>query len=46
MNGEVLLKAIAKDQPIVIDDIDSPYEHNEEFEEVIFHRGISLDLIR
>lgn len=40
MNGEVLLKPITKDQPIVIDDIDSPYVYSEELKKDIFNRGI------
>jgi len=40
MSGEVLLKAVAKDKPIMVDTIDSPYANNEELSEVIRNRGV------
>lgn len=40
MRGEVLLKAVAKDQPIMIEMIDSPYAYNEELRSIIYNRGI------
>lgn len=40
MRGEVLLKPVAKDEPISIDMIDSPYAHNEQLTEYIDDRGI------
>ncbi len=40
MSGEVLLKSVAKDQPVMIDMIDSPYAHNEKLQQVIYNRGI------
>ncbi|HEX2980100.1 MAG TPA: hypothetical protein VHO48_07540, partial [Anaerolineaceae bacterium] len=40
MRGEVMLKACAKDQPIMIDMIDSPYAHNENLTNMIYNRGI------
>ena len=40
MRGEVLLKPCAKDQPILIDMIDSPYAHNDELKQLIYNRGI------
>jgi len=40
MSGEVLLRPCAKDQPILIDMIDSPYSYNEELKSMIFGRGI------
>lgn len=40
MKGEVLLKEIKKDEPIKIDDIDSPYTYNEELRQLIYNRGI------
>ena len=40
MHGEVLLKAIAADAPIRIDDIDSPYAHNDQLKRLIYQRGI------
>ena len=40
MHGEVLLKAIAADSPVRIDDIDSPYAHNEQLKALIYSRGL------
>jgi len=40
MRGEVLMKPVLKDQPIMIDMIDSPYAYNEELKEIIYKRGI------
>ncbi|SIO55154.1 N-acetylneuraminate synthase [Singulisphaera sp. GP187] len=40
MTGEVLLKACAKDQPVLIDMIESPYSHNEDLKGLIYERGI------
>jgi len=40
MRGEVLLKPIAKDQPIMIDMIDSPYAYNQELKDSIYKRGL------
>lgn len=40
MRGEVLLKPISKDSPIIIDMIDSPYAYNEELKQIIYNRGI------
>ncbi len=40
MTGEVLLKAIEKDAPIMIDSIDSPYAQNESLRALIYARGI------
>jgi sialic acid synthase SpsE len=40
MSGEVLIKPCDKDQPILIDMIDSPYAHNEMLKKVIYSRGI------
>ncbi len=40
MTGEVLLKAIKKDEPIMIDSIDSPYAQNESLRAVIYGRGL------
>ncbi len=40
MRGEVIVKAVSKDQPILIDAIDSPYAHIPPLTELIYHRGL------
>jgi sialic acid synthase SpsE len=40
MRGEVLLKPVEKDKPIMIDMIESPYADDEELKQIIFNRGI------
>jgi sialic acid synthase SpsE len=40
MSGEVLLHDIKQDTPIMIDDIDTPYAHNEDLKKIIHNRGI------
>jgi N-acetylneuraminate synthase len=40
MNGEILIHPLMKDQPIMIDDIDSPYGYNEESKKLIYNRGL------
>lgn len=40
MSGEVLLQPVAKDQPVIIDMIDSPYANNESLKKLIYERGI------
>jgi hypothetical protein len=40
MNGEMLIHPLTNDQPIVIDDIDSPYAYNDELRKVIYNRGL------
>jgi N-acetylneuraminate synthase len=40
MSGEVLIKEVKKDAPILIDDIDSPYVNNESLKKIIYNRGI------
>lgn len=40
MNGEILLHSVLKDHPIMIDDIDSPYAHNDELKMLIYNRGL------
>lgn len=40
MRGEVILKAVGKDQPIMIDAIDSPYANIPSLTELIYHRGL------
>ena len=40
MSGEVVIKEIKKDNPVLIEDIDTPYSNNEELKKVIYERGI------
>ena len=40
MRGEVLLKAVSKDKPIRIDDIESPYSQIPSLRQIIYNRGI------
>ncbi len=40
MRGEVLLKPVKKDDPIMIDIIDSPYAYNDALKMHIFERGL------
>jgi len=40
MSGEKLLRDIKKDEPLKIDDIDSPYAYNDELKKYIYNRGI------
>jgi N-acetylneuraminate synthase len=40
MSGEVLLRPVAKDRPITIDMIDSPYGHNDDLRATIDQRGL------
>jgi N-acetylneuraminate synthase len=40
MNGEKLLQDITADQPIMIENIDSPYAENQELKNIIYKRGI------
>jgi N-acetylneuraminate synthase len=41
MRGEVIRKAVAKNQPIVIDAIDSPYANIPSLRELIYKRGLA-----
>jgi sialic acid synthase SpsE len=41
MRGEVLLSALAKDAPIRIDDIDSPYSSIPSLRDLIYRRGLA-----
>ncbi|NLO90607.1 MAG: N-acetylneuraminic acid synthase [Elusimicrobia bacterium] len=40
MSGEVLTRDVKKDEPLLIDAIDSPYAHNESLKQLIYKRGI------
>ena len=40
MSGEILLKAVKQDKPVMIDDIDSPYAANAALKKIIYERGI------
>jgi N-acetylneuraminate synthase len=40
MSGEMLLKPLKKDQPVMIDTIDGPYAYNERLKKTIFDRGL------
>jgi len=40
MSGEVLLQSCAKDKPILIDMIDSPYASNDSLKKIIYERGM------
>jgi sialic acid synthase SpsE len=40
MRGEMILQPVQKDQPIMIDAIDSPYANIPSLKELIYHRGL------
>jgi N-acetylneuraminate synthase len=40
MRGEVMLAPCKKDEPLMIEMIDSPYAYNDELRQVIYNRGI------
>jgi len=40
MRGEVIRKSVPKDQPIMVDAIDSPYANIPSLTELIYHRGL------
>lgn len=40
MRGEIIRKAVSKDQPVMIDAIDSPYASIPSLTELIYHRGL------
>jgi sialic acid synthase SpsE len=40
MSGEVLVRVVGKDQPVMIDDIESPYAHSESLKATIYNRGL------
>ncbi len=41
MRGEVILQPVKKDQPVMIDSIDSPYAHVPSLREAIYGRGLA-----
>jgi sialic acid synthase SpsE len=43
MRGEVLLKAVKKDAPVRIDDIESPYSQIPSLRQTIYNRGIDIE---
>jgi N-acetylneuraminate synthase len=40
MQGELMLRPVEKDHPIMIDMIDSPYANNPELIQLIYQRGL------
>ena len=40
MSGEILLRPVSKDTPIMINDIDSPYANQDSLKKIIYERGI------
>jgi N-acetylneuraminate synthase len=42
MSGEMMLKAVAKDQPVRIDDIESPYAQIPSLRKTIYDRGLEV----
>lgn len=40
VRGEMILRGCRKDQPIFIDNLDSPYAYNHDLQKVIFQRGL------
>jgi sialic acid synthase SpsE len=40
MSGQLLLADVAKDKPVMIDQVDSPYAYDEELKHNIYERGI------
>jgi len=42
MSGEVFLKSVEKDSPVLIDDIESLYSKDEQLKQSIYRRGLSV----
>jgi sialic acid synthase SpsE len=42
MAGEMLLQPVARDQPMMIDTIDSPYAYNDRLKQTIYKRGLPV----
>lgn len=40
MRGEILLKSCKKDEPVMVDSIDSPYAFNDDLKKLIYDRGL------
>src|SRR5688572_33104872 len=40
MAGQTLLKDVATDKPLMIDQVDSPYAYDDELKQAIYERGI------
>lgn len=43
MRGEVLLRDVKKDDPLSIDDIDSPYSYDDNLKKAIYERGLDAE---
>jgi sialic acid synthase SpsE len=43
MRGELLLRPVKKDAPLIIDDIDSPYSYSDDLKKTIYARGLDPD---
>lgn len=40
MRGQMLLTDVAKDQPLRIDQVDTPYAYDDDLKKIIFERGV------
>ncbi len=43
MRGEIILKPVEQDQPVMIDSIDSPYAQVPSLKEMIYSRGLAVE---